>query len=180
MNIHPEMELMKESLLYADSASYDYIDQYEYTLIDPQNQISVVQVGELFIEKGPKWIDYLFRLRDRIASLFNLKTVNTSDDQNEIELWKIGSRAGIFKVFDKAQNELVLGENDRHLDFRVSLLTQQEEQHKTIKVTTVVKFHNRLGRCYFFFIKPFHKAIIPLTLKPRFKKMEMRLKTSKD
>ena len=36
---------------------------------------------------------------------------------------------------------------------------------QTFTITTVVKFNNRLGRLYFFFIRPFHKVIIRSMLK---------------
>ena len=32
-------------------------------------------------------------------------------------------------------------------------------------ITTVVQYHNTLGKAYFFFIKPFHKMIVPRVAK---------------
>ena len=34
-----------------------------------------------------------------------------------------------------------------------------------IDITTVVQYHNALGKAYFFFIKPFHKMIVPRVAK---------------
>lgn len=56
--------------------------------------------------------------------------------------------------------EIVLGDNDRHLDLRVSLLVERggrDGREKTLSVTTAVRLNDRLGRCYFCFIKPFHR-----------------------
>ena len=42
---------------------------------------------------------------------------------------------------------------------------EKEPGGQTFTITTVVKFNNRLGRLYFFFIRPFHKVIIRSMLK---------------
>ena len=34
-----------------------------------------------------------------------------------------------------------------------------------IDITTVVQYHNALGKAYFFFIKPFHRMIVPRVAK---------------
>jgi hypothetical protein len=51
--------------------------------------------------------------------------MHTSSDRKkpgEVFQCEVGERAGLFKVFDKTSNEIVLGENDKHLSFRVSFL----------------------------------------------------------
>ncbi|MOA34437.1 hypothetical protein D3C78_1558100 [compost metagenome] len=59
-----------------------------------------------------------------------------------------------------------MGENDRHLDFKVSLLAQQTgNTNSSITISTVVNYHNWFGKFYFFFVKPFHKRIVPVMLK---------------
>ena len=77
-----------------------------------------------------------------------------------------GERLGLFKVFSRSENELILGEDDKHLDFRVSLLQVPLSSSKAeLTISTTVKFHNAFGRSYFFLVKPFHKLIVQTMLK---------------
>ncbi len=83
-------------------------------------------------------------------------------------------KIGLFKIFSKSENEIVFGEEDKHLDFKVSLLQEvnpDTPQVKNFYCTTVVKYNNRLGRIYFFVVKPFHKLIVPRMMKQIIKKV---------
>jgi hypothetical protein len=166
-----------QSLLFPDHTKYDYSDSYEFLLRDPKNEISLLDIGKRFISPGPKWVGQLLALRNKIAGLFNLKTPNDKNGTTHIPnaQWEIGNRMGIFKIFDKTPNEFILGEDDSHLSFRVSLLLSPHHadlSKKIVTVTTVVIYHNTLGRIYFFFVKPFHKKIVTASLKRNFKDIE--------
>ncbi|HEY9262890.1 DUF2867 domain-containing protein [Chitinophaga sp.] len=63
------------------------------------------------------------------------------------------------------EKELILGENDKHLDFRVSLYLQQQPAAQQLLCTTTVHYNNRWGKRYFFFVKPFHRLIVPVNIK---------------
>ena len=70
---------------------------------------------------------------------------------------------------DGAQaSEIVLGEDDKHLDFRLSLLcspaSAQSPQRRLI-LSTAVHCHNRLGRFYITLIAPFHRRIVRACLR---------------
>lgn len=161
------------SSLNCDGFVYDYMDSYVFEFRDKNNTVDIIQIAELFIQPGPKWVERLFALRNAIASLFKLKTSNDIVDTPRIQLWEPGVQAGIFKVFEIKPNEIILGDDDKHLDFRVSLFIAHVGQRKTVTVTTMVKYHNALGRCYFFFVKPFHRLIVPMTLRPKFNRLEL-------
>jgi hypothetical protein len=62
----------------------------------------------------------------------------------------------MFQVMNMADNLLVTGEDDSHLDFRIALSRTKDNR---LRVTTVVQTKNTLGRVYMFVIKPFHKLI---------------------
>lgn len=60
---------------------------------------------------------------------------------------------GLFKVFDKTDDEIVLGEDDKHLNFRVSLFIDKQSENKTDKnliISTTVKFNNWFDDFIFF------------------------------
>ena len=64
------------------------------------------------------------------------------------------------------KNEVILGEDDKHLNFRISLLIEAEnEENRKFSITTTVKFNNNFGKIYFYAIKPFHRLIVPVMLK---------------
>lgn len=171
------MKVRKDSLLYHDFPNCHYMDSFEYVIMDKKDQIDVIEIAERFIQPGPKWFEGLFALRNKIVSVFNLKTTATIVRENSTggNKWETGAQAGIFKVFGKSATEIVLGEDDKHLDVRVSLLLnpcKEKADRKQVVVTTVVKYNNRLGRIYFFFVRPFHCTLVPLLLKRNMKQLE--------
>jgi hypothetical protein len=67
---------------------------------------------------------------------------------------------GFFPVLSKSAGELVMGEDDRHLDFRLAVLLRAGAAgDRELVVVTVVHCHNWLGRTYLKVIAPFHRLI---------------------
>lgn len=61
----------------------------------------------------------------------------------------------------KSPNEEIFGRQDKHLSFYVSLWCGNfHGNRQVLRITTIVKYNNILGRVYFFFIKFFHYVII--------------------
>jgi hypothetical protein len=115
---------------------------------------------------APHWVTLLIRLRDRIAGIIGLKTAGRSARRDlGHNTLQVGDRLGIFKVFDRAGDELLLGEDDWHLDFRVSVLVGNDGSADWAIVSTVVRFNSWLGRAYFLPVRPFHKLIVPAMLR---------------
>lgn len=136
---------------------------------------------EAFVGPGPRWVEGLFALRNRIVSVFGFKTPaargkNAAGHGGE---WESGERVGIFEVLARSTDEIVLGDNDRHLDLRVSLLVERggrDGREKMLSVTTAVRLNDRLGRCYFCFIKPFHRMIVPAVVKRSLHRLESEVR----
>ena len=169
-------DLPKESLLFPDHSKYDYRDSFQYTLNVSPSQMDMFDIGRAFSQPGPEWFKRLFDFRNRIVRLFHLKTPDADNKtQPEDYQLEIGKRVGIFTLYAQTAQELILGEDDKHLDVRVSLFMHHsvEESSKTvITVSTVVKLNNRLGKVYFFFVKPFHRMFVPIVMKKNFEKLE--------
>lgn len=112
--------------------------------------------------KTSQWSDMLMSLRDGIVRAFGLKTSDRGMD-HEAEHYPVGSIAMAFDVIDRNENEIVMGANDKHLNFRVSVLKDSTTSH--IYVTTIVHFNNWFGRLYFLPVKPFHRIIVKSSIK---------------
>ncbi len=173
-------ELPKASLLYTTPHPYHYVDSYQGMLDDVDNRITSAAIGKAFFSSGPKWVEKLFALRNKIVAGLGLKTAgDMSEREQKLANFTCepNEQMGLFKVFSKTKHEVILGEDDKHLDFRVSLLLQPQENESTKKaltVSTTVVFHNRLGRMYFLPVHPFHKLIVPCMLKGIITTLETR------
>lgn len=170
--------LPENSVLKAPGKRYDYTDSFSALLKDPANAISPEVVGKAFFTSAPKWIDHVLQLRDKVAAVFGLKTSgNSINRQKQLDNFRCepGQQLGLFKVFDKTLYEVVLGEDDKHLNFRVSLflnISITNPAEKVLTITTVVRFNNWFGRIYFLPVKPFHSLIVPAMLKAIVKEIE--------
>lgn len=173
-------EIPKNSLLKNNNITYDYIDSFKGQFYDKFQKIGTTEIGKLFFSSSPKWIDKLFAFRNKLVRIFGLKTSEKiTDRQKMLDNFKCekGERIGLFKVFDKTADEIVLGEDDKHLNFRVSLFIDNKNENKVNKnliISTTVKFNNWFGRFYFIPVRPFHKLIVPIMLKGIIKNIEQK------
>ncbi len=109
----------------------------------------------------PAWIGHLTKVRDSIVARFGLKTAGELALANS-------QRIGLFRIYSASPTEIVVGEDDVHLDFRVSLLCTEAEPRETgrqLTVSTVVHCHNLLGRTYLTIIAPFHREVMRASLR---------------
>lgn len=160
-----------QSILLEKSA-YDYVDSYKDDLA---LDVTPTEVTKAFFTSSPKWVEHLFHLRNTLVGVLGLKTPDDNQDsQKALENFRceVGDQVGFFKVFKKTENEIILGANDSHLDFRVSILN--DSNNKDLYFSTTVTYHNRLGRLYFWFVKPFHKLIVPSMLEATIDKLEVK------
>jgi len=169
----PEYSIMKN-----DENSFHYIDSFQSENIIIRTDNDVISIGRLFLTSGPKWADSLMLIRDKVVGVFGLKTSEqlTAEARNPDNFkFQVGEQLDIFKVYAKTENELVLGDDDKHLSFRVSLLLDCKNNDigkKKIMITTMVEYKNIFGRIYFLPVKPIHQLIVKGTLKKMIKKIE--------
>ena len=80
---------------------------------------------------------------------------------------------GYLPLLSKSAGELVMGGDDRHLDFRAAILLRTGAAGgRALVVVTVVHCHNRLGRTYLAVIAPFHRMILRANLERAVRVME--------
>jgi hypothetical protein len=83
------------------------------------------------------------------------------DRARPLQDYRVGERVGIFTVLHISDDEVVMGDDDKHLDVQVSLLKTADRK---VVVSTIVHIHNALGRVYMFFVAPAHRIIAPVVL----------------
>jgi hypothetical protein len=94
------------------------------------------------------------RLRNQLVRPFGLKAGERAGGGQP------AASIGIFPVLRESPREMLLGMDDRHLDFRIAVsVGTTADGSPQVTVTTLVRRHNRLGRIYLALIMPFHRLI---------------------
>lgn len=138
----------EKSVILNGFGEVDYCDVY---LIRKKTNENAEDISKELM-KMPNWVLVLMKLRNSIVKIFGLKTDKENKEQDTF-----------FTLIEKNNNEVVMGEIDKHLDFRASVI--KDELKDTISFITIVHYNNWLGKIYFFVIKPFHKIILRTLLK---------------
>lgn len=161
-NYHTEyaVELPKESSIVSLYEKAYLSDAYAI-LLPPDVTHNPELIARFMFDNQASWVNQLMRLRDAIVGWFGLKTATKLITSHQD---KSKERVHIFKIYQKLNNEIILGEDDKHLDFRVSVLLRapqtSEQEERELMVTTIVHCHNALGRTYIKVIKPFHCKVV--------------------
>lgn len=141
----------------------DYLDSYAVNL--NTSGMTIEQIGRAFFFASPVWVDRLLETRNRMVKMIGLKVSGAGTKEEALKNFhcEVGESVALFHVLAKTENEVIFGEDDKHLDFRVSLFLDRTQNLLT--VSTLVKIHNVLGHVYMFGVKPFHKIIVPTITK---------------
>jgi hypothetical protein len=108
--------------------------------------------------RAPAWINGLLRLRNCVVAPFGLQT-------GQLEIGPSAARVGIFPLLSQSDRQIVMGLDDRHLDFRLRVdVADLGQGQQCVTATTVVKTHNLAGRIYLRVILPFHRIIVKTML----------------
>lgn len=144
-----------DSVLAPLCAGADLSDAYAIRL-PPQASDDLETLVRGGFERPAGWIRALTRLRDLVMSTVGVKSSRDVGLAGAAH----GPVIGYFPVLSKTPTELVVGADDRHLDFRVAFKLRADGTNgRELVVGTVVRCHNRLGRTYLMAITPFHRLI---------------------
>ena len=158
------VSLPRESAIASAYASTNLADAYSIELPTGASTNPELLARFIFAHQAP-WIGSLMTVRDALVAGFGLKTAR--------HLASVGAqsgagRLGIFKIYSTSPTEVVLGEDDKHLDFRLSVLCSgltSPGAKRHLILSTVVHCHNRLGRLYILLIAPFHRLVVQSNLR---------------
>lgn len=120
----------------------DFADAFGVTVPQP---VEAPAVAAMAFSTPPRWIAALMDIRNGVMGRLGYKTARL--------------RSG-FPVLRSAPEEVLMGLDDGHLDFRAVVRVDAIPEGCRITLTTLVRRHNRLGRIYLAVIMPFHKLIV--------------------
>ena len=146
----------ESTLVYSDMDRVDYFDSYMIVKNTPDSVSEITRK----VLKSPAWVEMLTTLRDLLVKPFGLKT------GDEIRAERDGDYEFDFApVLYRSEQEIVMGMNDKHLYFRMSVLKVAQHENSQLFLTTVVRFNNVGGRIYFGLIRLFHGMIVRTMLR---------------
>ncbi|WP_377190033.1 DUF2867 domain-containing protein [Ruegeria meonggei] len=132
--------LPSSSLLHKRLQDGDFLDCFSVASDLPPRRAADI------ITAFPSWAMALVRLRGMLVAPFGLSRTGP----------EAADKVGIFPVEHDSASEVIAGFNDRHLDFRVSVLSENGR----VSLATWVHRHNLGGRLYLAAILPFHILIV--------------------
>ncbi|NJO43699.1 MAG: DUF2867 domain-containing protein [Cyanobacteria bacterium CRU_2_1] len=160
-----EINVPSTSLAVCSLPHIDFADAFKCQLPEHQPQ-DIDSVTRAIFLTMPQWITGLLELRNNIVLPLGLKTSIDAVPSNSQDKLKPGTAVGVFEVLARGlDEEIMLGEDDKHLDYRVSVRLEREEEKSWVVVSTMVKFNNWLGRAYFIPVRPVHKIVVPAMMR---------------
>jgi len=139
---HP---LPAASSLWAAVKPGDFIDGY--AVHSPLSPRDAADIGLSM----PGWASALLALRNRIVRPLGLKTESSAAGHGNGE-----GNGAIFPVTHEDAEEIILGTDDSHLNFRICI----RRENGRIHMATWVHRNNWLGRVYLLAVMPFHVLIV--------------------
>jgi len=164
MKVKVKESIMPSGTLIRNYLPADYMDVY-ICEVDFEKEIIPDDIMTSFWIDLPAWINALFKLRNFMVKFVGLKSSEGGDLKEFEKCIRMGETYGFISVPAKSDNETVLLLADKHLDAYMSVYVESKEEHKMISAITLVHFKNKLGRIYFFVIRPFHGIIVRSMLK---------------
>ena len=114
------------------------------TVVLPGDPVGPRAWAEGVLGRSPAWVTFLMRARNAVVRLLGLQTGGAERP------------ATGFPVLADQGDEVLLGLDERHLDFRVRVAVRE----RTVHVTTSVSINNRNGRAYWGIVRHFHPRVV--------------------
>ena len=152
-----ECDVPSSSVLSRDLIGNSYFhDAYRAPLARPE--LGIVDVA-LF---GHTQMKLLLIARNAAARLVGLEvpTVGEIMKPTVRSEYCVGEKIGPWPIFFIGDNEIVAGRDNKHMDFRLSVLKAIDGDAMSVVVSTICTVHNVFGKIYLFCIVPFHRNAV--------------------
>jgi len=154
-----ECDVPSSSALGRDLIRSAYFhDSYRVPLA--RRGLTMVEIFFALFGHTPRWMKALLITRNAIARCFGLEAPTVAEILKPAvrTSYSVGDKIGPWPIFFIGDNEIVAGRNNRHLDFRLSVLRLADGDAESVVVSTICSVHNLAGKVYLFFIVPFHRT----------------------
>ena len=135
----------------------DFRDAYRAPL--SRSDLSVVEIFFRILAHRPGWMNLLLIARNKVAGLAGLEVPTTFEitRMKRRDCYLVGEKIGPWPIFFLDSDELIAGRDNKHMDFRLSIMKIYDDGPCVI-VSTLCMVHNRFGQYYLSAITPFHKV----------------------
>jgi hypothetical protein len=132
-------------------------DSYRTRLQRPH--AGIVDIFVAIFAHHPWWMKAALIVRNKLAALFGLDVPSVSEIMHPQfkSSYAAGEKIGVWPMYSITENEIVAGRDNKHLDFRLSVLKTNDGEAASVTVSTICMVHNVYGKIYLYFIIPFHK-----------------------
>jgi hypothetical protein len=135
----------------------DFHDAYRAPL--SRSDLSVIEIFFGIFAQRPGWMNLMLIARNKVAALFGLEVPTTSEIVNmeKRDRYHVGEKIGTWPIFFLGSDELIAGRDNKHMDFRLSVMKVSDGTGPSVVVSTLCMVHNKFGQRYLSSIIPFHK-----------------------
>ena len=172
-----EVPIQDHYLISQQSEKTDYSDNFQLKTDVFKRAPEPKECMIAFFKSFPPFFTKMLLFREAVANKLGLKTADKTTHEQRMELinnfkGEIGESIAIFEVLDKNEMELLTGQKDKHLDFKLSFISTREGQQSVVELATTVVIHNLMGKAYFFFVRPIHRLYMKRIMKRMGKELE--------
>ena len=153
-----ECDVPFDSMLCRELIERAYFhDSYRVPL--SRRELGIVDIFFGIFGHHPLWMKLLLIVRNKVASLAGLDAPTTSEILHvEIkDRYVVGEKIGVWPIFWISEDEILAGRNNKHMDFRLSVLKIPDGDRTSVVVSTICTVHNLPGKLYLSFVVPFHR-----------------------
>lgn len=161
-----ECEVPASSALGRDLiTSCDFRDSYRVPLHHPE--LGMADIFFAVFGHTPFPMKAMLILRNVLARLAGLEAPTVAEimKPEAKAVYRVGDKIGPWPVFFVGENEIIAGRDNKHMDFRLSVLKLRDGSAADVVVSTICSVHNLFGRIYLFLIVPFHRAGVQALLR---------------
>jgi Protein of unknown function (DUF2867) len=160
-----ECAVPSSSMLDRNLIAISYFhDSYRAPLTHPE--LGIVDIFFALFGHEPLWMKLTLIARNAVARLAGLEAPTVTEIMRpEVRAnYSVGEKIGPWPIFFLGDNEIVAGRDNKHMDFRVSVLKAVDGDAPSVVVSTVCTVHNLFGKIYLFFIVPIHRKGVQLLM----------------
>jgi Protein of unknown function (DUF2867) len=126
----------------------DFRDAYRAPL--SRSDLSVVEIFFAIFARRPSWMNLMLIARNQASALAGLEVPTTAEiiNMEKRDRYFVGEKIGPWPIFFLGSDELVAGRDNKHMDFRLSIMKMHDGIRPSIAVSTLCMINNKFGQYY--------------------------------